>query len=956
MPTPGNLFIGGTTPTWVAYSNDDFLYRVYFDAPATPLASVVDAGFLLGQGRSFAVTSDNALTTEARLAAVFVVDDTVSSGWSDPMDPNSYQGARTRELPQFIQNLFDRTVVDVDGNPYNPSYGDFWIFQSTELERTNGFDNRESALTQFASALAGRGKASNLYETATIALSGVQPQSLIDAAILPDDEEGNRARCSEIVAYLSRDSSRDLLRVADVIAYYEGLPIRTMVDGVYWDHTPETLANFPEAREFVIERWARGFTPIAFLVADGDNNGAGGVGTADVALAATSAWEDDGIAVQALALGTSNAQSGLRSIADATGGRVFLLGTGAENADWDAACDSFLHGGENSLYTAHWGRFFDYPNPTWVREVNAVFSAPTRTDSSGVNSICSVQVRWSKNRRDFTPWLNVPSGTPLIIDDEIVVLEYKVEMRDGWSKSSNGLPLRPSVTSLTHTEITPSRKYFVTLPQPVDGLPVEYLLTANVELPRSARLTWGICRGDSRDFADFEPIRSGRIGMLPNRQYCLQYTDAIVRPNLATEMLDTVGLLYQVLDTDGATAATWASDDIVDVYGNDILLIQSQYSLDADHGIINFLTSTLGATITVTITRPARLYNQVGESTSTQDFRTYYLSNGRFPKDSEAIVLVNGAIRRGGWHINAEDGVVVFSKELESTDIVTVFILSSGLYRVGAELLNYGTSDVTLEEFALFYNAVNNPSLLFELNNTPTPMLIENSLRLMPQPTPNEPTLPTVYERLWVDYQFFSQDGNTESGTTITWWMKRTGETTVWALGEDEDEYHEITADNGLPEYRNRITEMRSHIGPSGGLFLQGDHVRVRVKPSDGFTVGQEYISAAVILSGLRRPYLDPTISLEVISAESTTDAGSGVVYVKAGYKLDAVYSQIDPDGGPDLATVRWYKKDSLQPFLTGKTIPAGTTVAGDVINFIVEPYDGEVTGTTGSSGYVVVR
>lgn len=89
-------------------------------------------------------------------------------------------------------------------------------------------------------------------------------------------------------------------------------------------------------------------------------------------------------------------------------------------------------------------------------------------------------MRWSKNRRDFTPWHSVTSGVALAIEDEIVVLEYRVEMKDGWTDATDGEPLRPSVTTLAHTEVTPARKYFVTMPQKASGLPVEYLLTANV--------------------------------------------------------------------------------------------------------------------------------------------------------------------------------------------------------------------------------------------------------------------------------------------------------------------------------------------------------------------------------------------------------------------------------------------------------------------------------------------
>lgn len=940
-------YIGHNAPTWETLSGKKYYHRVFFDAPTQAQVSVQDANFSLGTGRGFAITSDGILTTDVKIAAIFIVDDTVSASWSDPIDPAIQASVRTREIPQMIQRLFERTQTMVDGSLYTPSYGDFWIFQNTEIERTSGFDSRLDVLQQCGSALVARGKNSNLFETSSIALSGVQPQSLIDAIIEEDDEFNNIARAQKIVNYLRRDSGRNLLRLVDVQAYYDALTVQTIVDGTTWDGNPATLATYPEARQFVLERWAKSFIPVGFIISDGDDSETG-ISATDVALAANSAWKDDGFPVHTFGLGTSHRVSGIRSISDATSGRHFLISSGANNGDWDNAVSSFLQGGDNSLFTAVWSNVFDYASPVWVRQVETTYSTPARDDVTGVNSDCIVRVRWSKNRQDFTPWMTLVSGTPVLINDEIVVLEYHVTMIDGWSSETNGVPLTPSVSVLRHLTVEPSRKYYISLPQNTNGLPVEYLLNATVELPRSARLSWGICRGDSRDFADFEPIHTSRIGMLSNRQYCLQYTDASTRVNLPTSMLDTSGLIYQVLNEDGLSLTNWATNDQVFVYGNGVQIVVTQYSLDNENGIINFLNSTFGATITVTINRPASLYNQVGESTSTLDGRTYFLSNGRVPKDSEIIVLINGSIVRGGWHISYEDGTITFDKERENTDIVTVFVVPSGVYRIGAELKNYDDSEVNLVNYSLFFSTVNNSSLLYKLNNTPSPIIKPNTLVLLP-------SIPTTYSRLYVDYQFISVDGNTEKNTQITWWRKRPGDVTVYALGLDEDGFVEITSDNNFHEYRDRVTQRRSDIGPGVGLFIQGDQVRVKVKPSDGYTIGAQYTSPAVTLLGTQAPYISPFIDVTIVSPDSTLDLGSGVTYVKSGNTLTATYLQVDPDNGPDQAVIQWYNKDSSS-IASGKTIPQGVTTAGQIISFIVTPYDGQMFGVPVQSGYVSVR
>jgi len=1001
----GEAMVGGVTPTW-AYANTDrsldFFFRVNFEANSEPIQQNIpvgfydanmDVGFLRGSGRGFVVRDDGALTTDTKFAVVFVVDDSASQAWSDPLN------RRDAEIGEIISDLWARTNTTVSLQPYSVNYGDFWQFGTSIQNRSNGYTNNSNQLINYAVALRERGNNSELMETIASAIAGLSPQAIIEFLLRPDDSVGNADRVTELVQY---HIDRNILRLNDIRSWYAlqrnmqatlngtlsaptiynlrktgsstnyiwsatTFPYIEVLNGgvlmdpldytinpasgtlttaetitslvvnlrVDWDGTASGISSSETASSFLVDRWAKSFTPAAFVFADGDNIS---IETGDVvATQANTTWDDDGVAVQCFGLGRSHAVGGLRTIADRTRGQHFDITNGADGQDWDTAANSLLHGGENSIFESNWSRLFDFNDPTWIKSVHTTYNTPTALIQ---NSFCSVEVRWTKNRINWSSWVPVLSATPLTIEEELLGIEYRIILRDGWTGSA---AVRPTVTQLYHIQVEPSRQYLITPPYDIDGMLFEYILSAEADLPRSSRISWGIARGDISDWAYYEPVFNNRNGALSNRQESILFTPEIIRENLRTSTQDN--FVFQVFE-DNNSFARWTTEDTVQIRVDGIAVADGRgaYSLDGERGLIYFAQEIPnGSVVTATIITPSEIFISEGESTSTLDNRTYYLSNGRWPHDSNIVVLVNGVIVRGGWFANNEEGVVTFTKERSRTDIVTVFVQPSGQFRIGAEVKNYSSTPVNISKCGLFYTSRSNTNLFFRMMNTPVPT-IEGDVIIAPES-------PSIYQRMQIQYIFKSEDNNTERGTRTAWYRKRGG-----------GSFLRIGPENGLPNYDNRTVERLEDLAGADNVFLSGDEVYVEVIPSDGFSEGITYTSDIVTLRGLYQPYVfDATISA-VNKIESPEN--SGIFYITANQELRARYVFNDGDGGGDilidggnnLNLVQWYDNNSNIPIYTGPRLPANYVTKGRVISFVATPYDGDDFGSPATSDEVTVR
>ena len=55
----------------------------------------------------------------------------------------------------------------------------------------------------------------------------------------------------------------------------------------------------------------------------------------------------------------------------------------------------------------------------------------------------------------------------------------------------------------------------------------EYILSTNYTDNSVSKLTWGLCKGDSTNWDDFEEILSGKNGVFASRQKSYKFTQTI---------------------------------------------------------------------------------------------------------------------------------------------------------------------------------------------------------------------------------------------------------------------------------------------------------------------------------------------------------------------------------------------------------------------------------------------
>lgn len=914
----------------------DLFFRVFFEPESEAQETQVNINLLEGEGRGLIADDSGALTTDMKFAGVFVLDDTQSMAWGDP-DDGFGNATRGDQLTSIMSELWRRTKHDYTTETYYRSWGDVFTFGSSIIDRTNGYTNSPDTLELYLGGLFQRGQVSALNETAQLALSTLFPQAVVDAILEADNAED---LVQEVVDYLV---AVDALRLQDIEEWFQDQPEGTRSDWPYDHPDPEvriaTINNYSDVSEHVVTRWANTFMPVAIVCGDGDDTGS--QDAADVALTAVSGWPRGGVGIVALGTDGGHRQVDLKTQADQSGGVYATVVRGTAGGDWEAVEESLLHGGANDLFRTGWSPKYEFEEAKWVRSVEATFSAAP-------GAACSVSFRVSKDRVNWTAWQELESEVATSVDDLIYGIEFAISMSDGWDEVFE-VPIKPRLESLVYTEVNPGRTYLITEEQEIGGMLFEYLLSPVVDVPRTARLNWGICRGASRDFADFERIRSNRKGCLPHRQKSAQFSDEVVRLLLPTSTSDNQA--YQVLDENNQPT-NWLPDDIVQVYvgGIEVRLDPENpfYTYDYALGRIYFRDELpAGSVVRVTITTPAELFVYDGEPMNTVDGRVYRAANGRWPADAQAVVMVNGKVQRGNYWATPEEGTVAFIRELERTNIVTLYVQHAGVFRVGVELLDYGTEPTLLERFGLFYTHLRNGNVLYHYNNPEPPEVVERTLELAPED-------PTSYTRLTIEYTYRSPDGARERASQTSWWRYRPGEDTSGYAEVDSDGYVRLSDVNGFSggeDYDNRTVQRSIDVG-SQDLFRDGDRFYVKVTPHDGFVYGAEVDSRPAVQLGDNSP---PWVTNLAVTAP-TKETVDGVDYVAAGSTLTAQYVFHDLDGASDQSTITWYERDGAEPVGEGSTLSGDLVTAGKVFSFQVTPYDGEHEGIRAQSGEVTAR
>lgn len=920
-------------------NNADLFFRVHFAPEPEAIETVISVDLSKGEGHGLIATDSNALTTDFKIITAFVVDDSQSMDWGDPNDDTG-DGSRKTALNSLMNEIWRRTkYINAESEIYYPSWGSVYTFGTSIIDRTKGYINDPDKLGIYLNGLFDRGTKSTLNEAGQFATTTVFPQAIIESILESDDWS---TLVGEVVEYLN-DSSKQLLRLDDIITWFEEQSVGTRSNWPYDDPSDEvkinTIKDYSDVSEYVITRWAHTFKPIIIIVGDGDDTGSQ---TADnVALSALAGWPTHGTKIIALGTEASQRQTDLKTMGDESGGIYATIKRGISGGDWDSIEETLMHTGANSIFASNWTESIDFDEPTWIRSVESGFSA-----APGSN--CAVKYRFTQNRVNWSSWIELENDIPSTVDCLVYGLEFIVLMSDGWDEF-NDVPIRPQVNSITYTEVTPGRKYLVTEAQDVNGMLFEYLLSPVVNIPRTSSITWGIVRGNSTDFADFETIRTNRKGCLPNRQQSIQFSDEIIQELLSTSTIDNIA--YQVIGKNGEPT-NWLPDDIVKVYIGGIEVRYDSdnpyYTYDYALGIVYFRDEQpTGTQVRVTIITPQKLYVYDGEPTTTTDNRIYQVVNGRWPYDATVVVLVNGNIQRGGYWVSPEEGLVVFLKEREISDIVTVYIQHAGVFRVGCEVLDYSSASVNVERFGVYYTQRINRSIIFSYQNPEIPEIVDGTLMISPSDNA------TAHTRLTIEYEYMSPNDAKERQTTTSWWRYRPGEDTSVYSEVDDNDFVRISAINGFVEgknYDNRTVQRLIDIG-TFDLFRNGDKWYVKVVPHDGFSYGIEKDSLPSVTLGDNSP---PWIADANVSSPQKTTI-DGKFYVPSGATISAQYVFEDVDGTTDESIVTWYNKDSIVPLYIGVNLPTALVTSGNVLSFTVLPYDGQNYGTSARSDEVTV-
>ena len=958
----------------------------------------------LGESSGVIVKDNGALTTDLKFATAMVYDDSASI--------KSSIGSTQYELTikDFFTTLSNRTkkYVSTLSSTLDTNYFDFWQFGTSIQEKTGtGYTSSLTELSKNILSLKQKGTKSELLETVGISVVGLSPQSISEAILKTDDETNNISRVNKVVSYLSQIEA---LRLNDLRDWYSSsskkqisltkwsgsnitsLTIylaKSSTGGVYtwsssdypyvevsvngtlrtdnysinpslgritfttghglssgdtldvylrqdWDGTASGIKNSDTARTELIRQWSETYKPLSFVFADGDN-----ISTdlaEDVVTSANAAWNDKGVNINTFGFGRAHDPVNLQTISVNTNGKHFDILNGEDNGDLENSLNSFLQGGDNDAFTASWTRSIEYDEPTYIKSIYGDFSA-----ASG--STVSVKFRWAKDRQNYSSWINLTSGVGYTFKKEVTNLEYSISMLEGWSGTA---VIRPEVSTLYHVVTTPSVKTLVTEPYDVKGSIFEYNLNTNSSIPENAKLQWGICRGDSHDWEDFELVSTNRNSALSNRQITFQYTDQV---DYTTESgltlkditeLDELGdpLIPQVLQTyyNGLVFKNWRSDAIVTVYETDgkTEVDPTKYKTNFSEGTISFEIPVL-VTTPIKITYPERKSNYYGEPTYTIDNKTYFAVNGRWPFDSEAVVLINGSITRGDYFLNREDGAVTFYNELERTDTVTIFILPSNKFRVGVKITEFDNAASNIFGYALQYSTVKNADVFSSFLNTSQPYLVST-----PQITSNSSvgSSISINERMILSYDFYSPDANREQKTQTKWYRYRE----VLGIGTTT----ELFTSNSLPNYRNRTVERLADLNGADDTFIAGDIIYAVVNPSDGFKTGVGVTSTSVILNDNSAPYaLNLTLTSSDAANAIVFDSTTSTYSMPAGNSIIASYDYYNGESASpttvnNKSTIAWFDKDKLisidSPTLT---LSSDYVKSGSIISAVVSPSDG---------------
>jgi hypothetical protein len=498
-------------------------------------------------------------------------------------------------------------------------------------------------------------------------------------------------------------------------------------------------------------------------------------------------------------------------------------------------------------------------------------------------------------------------------------------MTEGWNNSTS-LPVSPYVTQLYYTEVTPAVNYlFTTALTSTDDI-FEYILSTDYSDTDKAKLTWGICKGNSTNWNDYEELIKNKNGIISSRQRSYKFTNALFYEKLTSIKSVNNNFTYFVY-YDNARF-TWLLSDTVEVYLNSGLVATNLYTIDNVNGTITFRQEVpTGNVVQVSISRTGSRYEAYGEGTVSTDYKNYYVVNGRWPEDSKVVVLVNNEIVRGGYKLDRYDGKIVFDINKSATDIITVFVLQGSTYRLGVKVETYSSTASTTYNFEFTHNTVPNSNVYSHYLNTNIPSLKAESLVLnsdVSYSSVGSTKQIASASRMYVDYNYISD--NQQYKPRTRWYRTRTsgGGTTTIEL-------------DSTPNYRDRLVQRKADLSAANGYFNVNDQVYVTLEPNDNFDYGITYTSQPIIVKSLSAPYV---YDVQIKSTNTIVDNK-----ISANSALQAYYNF---NGSTDLSTVEWFEWTNgvSNKIAEGSLLNSAVVLRNMAISFVVNPYDGTTYGT----------
>lgn len=677
---------------------------------------------------------------------------------------------------------------------------------------------------------------------------------------------------------------------------------------------PAAIPNSSVDTKQKIDILASSYIPLTFVVSDADNNTT--VSLKSIEDNINYSWNNRGTKLVAFGVDDKTNTGSLRQLVKNTEGLYF----DASSSYWSGITTALLHGGSHTLFAGSWAKSVEFDTPKFIKSITTAYTVST---GQSVDSSCTVKYKYSTDKKNYSDWITLTSTSTL--NKEVTNLSFQIDMTEGWNNSTS-LPVSPYVSQLYYTEVSPAVNYlFTTALTSTDDI-FEYILSTDYSDTDKAKLTWGICKGNSTNWNDYEELIRNNNGIIASRQRSYKYTNSAFYEKLTCIKSSNNNLTYFAFYEN--ERFTWLLTDTVEVYLNSSLVDPNNYTIDNVNGTIIFKQEVLlGNNVQVSISREGTRYEAYGEGTVSTDYKHYYAVNGRWPEDSKAVVLVNNNIVRGGYKLDRYNGKIIFDTDRSSSDIITLFILQSSNYRLGLKVETYSSTASTTYNFEFTHSGKANSNVYSHYLNTNIPSLKAESLALNSDVsyTSIGSTIQIASaSRMYIDYKYISD--NQQYKPRTRWYRTRTsgGGTTTVEL-------------DSTPNYRDRLVQRKADLSAANDYFKLNDLVYVTLEPNDNFDYGITYTSQPIIVKTLSAPYV---YDVQIKSTNTITDNK-----ISANSVLQAYYNF---NGSTDLSSIEWHEwTNGVSNLIAqGPLLNPAVVLKNMAISFIVKPYDGTTYGT----------